>query len=74
MGQVETGVLKTHTIVHFTPSNITAEIESIEINYETIKEAIPGDYVTLHVKSIHTRELRPGLIGSDPTNDPTQKS
>ncbi|CAF3441857.1 unnamed protein product [Rotaria sp. Silwood1] len=43
------------------------------MNYEAVKEAIPGDYVTVYVKSIHARELRPGLIGSDPTNDPAQE-
>ncbi|CAF2127902.1 unnamed protein product [Rotaria magnacalcarata] len=73
MGQVETGILKTHMIINFAPSNITAEVDSIEKNYKTLKEAISGDYATVCVKSVHTRQLRPGLIGSDPANDPAQE-
>ncbi|CAF3802319.1 unnamed protein product [Adineta steineri] len=74
MGRVETGVLKTNMTVSFPPLNITATVQSIEKNYETLTEAFPGTIVAFNINNIHTKELRRGLICSDTQNDPFRET
>jgi elongation factor 1-alpha len=74
VGRVETGVLKPGMVVWFSPSDISAEVKSVEMHHEQLTEAIPGDNVGFNVKNISVKEVKRGNVASDSKNDPSRET
>ncbi|CAF1308449.1 unnamed protein product [Adineta steineri] len=74
VGRVETGILRPKMVVNFAPSNIQAEVGSIEMHHEALEEAAPGDNVGFNVKNIAVKDLKRGFVASDIKNDPAQET
>jgi elongation factor 1-alpha len=74
VGRVETGVIKPGMVVTFAPSDLSAEVKSVEMHHESMPEASPGDNVGFNVKGLSTKDLRRGFVASDSKRDPAKES
>lgn len=70
VGRVETGVMRPGMRVVFSPTDIVAEVKSIEMHHQSIPEAVPGDNIGFNVKNISVKDLRRGYVASDADNHP----
>ncbi len=71
VGRVETGVLKVGDKVLFLPSNVQGEVRSIEMHYEQIQEAKPGDNIGFNVRGVGKNDIRRGDVASHPDKPAT---
>jgi len=70
VGRVETGILKPNMLVNFAPSNLTAEVRSVEMHHNVLEQAEPGCNVGFNVRGVSVKDLRRGFVCSDSRNDP----
>jgi len=71
VGRVETGVLKEGDQIVILPSNIKAEVKSIEMHHAKIPKAEPGDNIGFNVRGISRSDVRRGDVCGHPDNPPT---
>ncbi len=71
VGRVETGVMKVGDNIIFMPSNVKAEVKSIEMHHEQLQKAEPGDNVGFNVKGIAKTDIRRGDVAGLASNPPT---
>lgn len=71
VGRVETGVLKEGDQIIILPSNIKAEVKSIEMHHTKIPKAEPGDNIGFNVRGISRTDVRRGDVCGHPNNPPT---
>jgi elongation factor 1-alpha len=71
VGRVETGVMKPGDKVIFMPSNVTAEVKSIEMHHQQLTQAIPGDNVGFNVKGVDKTQISRGDVVGPVSNPPT---
>lgn len=62
--------MKPGMIVHFSPSNINAEVKSIEMHHVNLQQAMPGDNIGFNVKNVAVSQIQRGNIVSDVNNHP----
>ena len=74
VGRVETGIIKPGMILRFTPSNLTSECKSVEMHYEQLTEALPGDNVGFSVRNISVKDIKRGFVTSDDKNKPAMEA
>jgi len=74
VGRVETGVIKPGITCSFAPSDLSAEVKSVEMHHESMPEAIPGDNVGFNVKGLSVKDLKRGFVASDIKNQPAKES
>ncbi|TKC47653.1 hypothetical protein EI555_006938 [Monodon monoceros] len=72
-GPVET-VLKSGMMVTFAPVNITTEVKSVEMHYEALSKALPGNNVGFNVKNVSVKNVRRGNAAGDSKNDPPMEA
>ncbi|CAF0979803.1 unnamed protein product [Adineta steineri] len=72
VGRVETGTLRPGMIVNFAPSSIQSRVAYIEMHYEKVEEALPGDNVAFRTINVSVKDLKRGFVVSDTRNDPAQ--
>ncbi len=56
--------------VHFAPTNLQAEVKSIEMHHVNMKEAVPGDNIGFNVKNLAVSQIQRGNVVSDIQNQP----
>ncbi|MEM4682584.1 MAG: translation elongation factor EF-1 subunit alpha [Ignisphaera sp.] len=71
VGRVETGVLKVGDKVIFMPPNVSGEVRSIEMHYQRIEQALPGDNIGFNVRGISKEQVKRGDVVGHTTNPPT---
>jgi len=71
VGRVETGVLKEGDQIVILPSNVKAEVKSIEMHHAKIPKAEPGDNIGFNVRGISRSDVRRGDVCGHPDNPPT---
>ena len=59
-------------VVNFAPSTISAEVNSIEINHESVSTALAGDDIGFNIPDVSAKDIRRGYVASDPKNDPAK--
>jgi len=74
VGRVETGIIKPGMILRFTPSGLTSECKSVEMHYESLPEAIPGDNVGFSVRNISVKDIKRGFVTSNDKDKPAQEA
>merc|ERR1719146_21973 len=74
VGRVETGIIKPGMVVVFAPSGLTTEVKSVEMQHETLDQAIPGDNVGFNVKNVSIKDIKRGFVASNSKNDPAQNT
>ena len=70
VGRVETGVLKPGNVVTIAPGGSTGEVKSVEMHYQELPEALPGDYVGFNIRNISVKAIKKGNVAGDSNNDP----
>lgn len=75
VGRVETGELKAGTSVRLAPSGTFAVVESLQINFQSVVKAIPGDIVNINIKERWNvlKNIRPGHVLSNCNDHPAQE-
>lgn len=71
VGRVETGTMKVGDNIIFMPSNVKAEVKSIEMHHEQLQKAEPGDNVGFSVKGIAKTDIRRGDVAGLTSSPPT---
>jgi elongation factor 1-alpha len=70
VGRVETGIIRVGMVVSFAPSGLSSEVKSLEMHYDSLPEAIPGDNIGFNIRNISTKDIRRGFVASDSTREP----
>lgn len=74
VGRVETGIIKPGMVVNFAPSEITAEVKSVEMHHTQLEEGKTGDNVGFNVKNVSVKDIKRGFVASDAKNDPAKEA
>ena len=69
IGRIVAGELKEGMTVAFAPSNIHAEVSSIEMHHERLETARAGDWIGFNIKNVSVRDIRRGFVASDASQD-----
>jgi elongation factor 1-alpha len=74
VGRVETGILLPGCACTFAPSNITAQIQTIEHHHHPISSARPGDFIGFSLSEMLPSEgtLKRGDVASESKRDPAR--
>ncbi|PIG85574.1 hypothetical protein AARAC_007344 [Aspergillus arachidicola] len=68
VGRIETGTITPGMELTIAPTNITAEVLSIERDDEELHAGHAGDHVSVHITEVD-EEIRPGYVAGDSNND-----
>lgn len=73
-GRVESGVLKPGMSIQLAPTGTLAVIESLQIHFQTITHAIPGDIVSINIEGSWDDliKIQPGHVLSNNDDYPAQ--
>ncbi|CAK8672027.1 unnamed protein product [Clavelina lepadiformis] len=74
VGRIETGIMKPGMVAYFSPGQLTAEVQSVEMHHESLWEAIPGDNVGFNVKGLSVKDLKRGMVAGDKKNNPPMEA
>jgi len=72
VGRVETGIIKPGMNCCFAPTQLIAEVKSVEMHHEQLKEATPGDNVGFNCKNVSVKEVKRGFVASNAADDPAK--
>ncbi len=74
-GRVESGVLKPGINIQIAPSGIVSVVKSLQIEFQTVFQAIPGDIVSIDIgdSCIGLMDIQPGCVVSNYEDCPAQK-
>jgi elongation factor 1-alpha len=72
VGRVETGIIKPGMMCCFAPTGLVAEVKSVEMHHESLKEAVPGDNVGFNCKNVSVKEIKRGYVASNNADDPAK--
>lgn len=71
VGKVVSGVMKPGDKIIFEPSHVTAEVKSIQMHYQNLDQAQPGDNIGFNVRGIEKEQVKRGdivgLVSAPPT-------
>jgi elongation factor 1-alpha len=69
VGRIETGILKVGEKIIINPNEIQADVKSIEMHHEAMKEAHSGDNIGFNIRGIERKQIKRGdVVG--PVDDP----
>ncbi|KAJ3712625.1 translation protein [Lentinula raphanica] len=69
VGGVETGIINVGLVVTSTPSNLTTEVNSVEMHHELLEHGInPGDKVCFNIKNVSVKDIHRESTASDSKN------
>jgi len=71
VGRVETGVIKEGDAVIFMPSNVKAEVKSMETHHTRVPKAEPGDNIGFNVRGISRNDVHRGDVCGHPDSPPS---
>ena len=70
VGRVESGTLKPGIRAAFAPTDVVAEVKSLEVHHEEVTSAGPGDNVGFNVRGVPVKALRRGCVASNADDSP----
>ncbi len=71
VGRVETGVLKVGDKVVFMPPGVTGEVRSIQMHYQDLPKAEPGDNIGFAVRGVGKNDVKRGDVAGHLDSPPT---
>ncbi|MCE4601418.1 MAG: translation elongation factor EF-1 subunit alpha [Desulfurococcales archaeon] len=71
VGRVETGVLRVGDKVVFMPPGAVGEVRSIQMHYQDLEKAEPGDNIGFAVRGVSKNDIRRGDVAGHLDNPPT---
>jgi elongation factor 1-alpha len=73
LGRVATGILKVGDNLKFTPGGLVSKVRSMEMHYQKMDKAEPGDIVGINVKGVSKNQLHRGFVGSLAEDNPAEE-
>ena len=73
IGRIETGIIKLGIQAAFAPTNIVAEVKSLEMHHKVVEEAGAGNNIGFNVKSVNVKDIRRGNVASNANDHPATK-
>ena len=70
VGRVETGVIKVGDKIKIVPDEVEAEVRSIEMHHEAMKEAKAGDNIGFNLRGVQKGKIKRGDVVGTPNNSP----
>ncbi|ADL19588.1 Elongation factor 1-alpha [Acidilobus saccharovorans 345-15] len=70
-GRVETGVLKPGDKVIVMPEGVVADVKSIQMHYQDLQQAEPGDNVGVALRGVEKNQVKRGDVIGKTDNPPT---
>ena len=71
VGKVVSGIMKPGDKIIFEPSHVTAEVKSIQMHYQNLEQAQPGDNIGFNVRGVEKEQVKRGdivgLVSAPPT-------
>jgi elongation factor 1-alpha len=71
VGKVVSGIMKPGDKIIFEPSHVSAEVKSIQMHYQNLEQALPGDNIGFNVRGIEKEQVKRGdivgLVSAPPT-------
>ncbi|MCL4399370.1 translation elongation factor EF-1 subunit alpha [Candidatus Parvarchaeota archaeon] len=74
VGKVVSGVIKPGDKIIFEPSHVTGEVKSVQMHYQNLEQAGPGDNIGFNVRGIEKDQIKRGDIAGLVSNPPTVAS
>lgn len=71
VGRVEMGVLRVNDKVVFMPPGVSGEVRSIQMHYQDLEKAEPGDNIGFAVRGVGKNDIRRGDVAGHLDNPPT---
>ena len=71
VGRVETGVLRVGDKVVFMPPGVVGEVRSIQMHYQDLEKAEPGDNIGFAVRGVSVRDIKRGDVAGHVNEPPT---
>ena len=71
VGRVETGIMKPGDKVVIEPADVRAEVKTVEMHHEQLKQAVPGDNVGFNLRGVGKGDVARGDVIGHETNIPT---
>jgi len=71
VGRVETGVLRVGDKVVFMPPGVVGEVRSIQMHYQDLQKAEPGDNIGFAVRGVSKNDIRRGDVAGHLDKPPT---
>jgi elongation factor 1-alpha len=71
VGRVETGRMRVGDTVAVMPSNVSAEVKSIETHHTAMQEAVAGDNIGFNLRGIAKQDMKRGDVVGPAGNPPT---
>jgi elongation factor 1-alpha len=69
VGRIETGIIRVGDKVLINPGGLTADVKSIEMHHEAMKEAHSGDNIGFNIRGVERKQINRGdVVG--PQNSP----
>lgn len=70
VGRIETGVLKVNDKIILNPSGLQADVKSIEMHHEAMKEAHSGDNIGFNIRGVERKQINRGDVVGPQNNPP----
>ncbi len=71
VGKVVSGIIKPGDKITFEPSHVQAEVKSVQMHYQTLDQAGPGDNIGFNVRGVEKDQIKrgdiAGLVSAPPT-------
>ena len=61
-------------VATFAPTNVSAEVRSVEMHHDNLEEAIPGNNVGFNIRGLAVKDLRRGYVASNSKDDPAKEA
>jgi elongation factor 1-alpha len=70
VGRIESGTIRPGIEAAFAPTDIIAEVKTVERHHKLVSEAGPGSNVGFSIKNVSVRDLQRGNVASDARDNP----
>ncbi len=71
VGKVISGIMKPGDKIIFEPSHISGEVKSVQMHFQNLDQAVPGDNIGFNVRGIEKDQIRRGDVAGPASNPPT---
>lgn len=71
VGKVVSGIIKPGDKIVFEPSHVSGEVKSVQMHFQNLPQAGPGDNIGFNVRGIEKEQIRRGDVAGLASNPPT---
>ncbi len=71
VGKVVSGIIKPGDKIIFEPSHVSGEVKSVQMHFQNLAQAGPGDNIGFNVRGVEKDQIKRGDVAGVVTNPPT---